>query len=445
MIFILALDLFLSVFGISSISISNYIMAKRKISSPPADSPRTNTYADELVVGTYDEGVSWRDNREDIEKTIVDVQEVGNVGVRQESNNPNWDLSSSPDLTILPHPESNGQDRRLIRRKSTPVITSLALSESLAKIGDIKELKMERRASKAGIEFENMTKEQQEVLQKLFEASRPPGPKSVKADSSPRRATHVGSTVKNASTRKGIEYARAQVQKTLQLQTSQSMINHVRRFLPQEQVQPWDTTLKRHGRHSPRVLVTEDDIKNRTYFQKMRLPNVKTNYDSEMRREMAMHDRIADPLKKVKQFIRRKAIGAKKKSRRQTLFVIKKSIIQGRSLCGKKVTNMADFCDAVDKNGDGSLDREEINSALTRMGVGLPESAQKAFLDMIDKNGDGDIDYQELADALQLPLNTKEVNRRNSVKYNSANAPKHIQFKQNHWVPPPAGWGGIGI
>ena len=91
------------------------------------------------------------------------------------------------------------------------------------------------------------------------------------------------------------------------------------------------------------------------------------------------------------------------------------------------------------------LTMKEIKDGMKFHNIVLEDDEWETFRLAIDKNGDGDIDYQELADALQLPLNTKEVNRRNSVKYNSANAPKHIQFKQNHWVPPPAGWGGIGI
>ena len=47
---------------------------------------------------------------------------------------------------------------------------------------------------------------------------------------------------------------------------------------------------------------------------------------------------------------------------------------QGRKLYGQRIRSLDDFFDAVDKDGGGSVDREELTAALRRLGLGLKPS-----------------------------------------------------------------------
>ena len=224
------------------------------------------------------------------------------------------------------------------------------------------------------------------------------------------------------------------------MQVSKSITRHVNRFNAKPTIEPWDITLEKHGRHFPRILVTEAHIKDRTYFDRMKLPKIFSGVNA-MRAEMNMLDKIADPLKKIKFLIRQKAIEAKRKGRKQTLQTIRKAVTQGRSVFGKNVHDCMDFCDAIDRDGDGCLDRYEIEGALKRMGIVLPKRDVNAFLNMIDVNGDGNIEYEEFAAALNLPFDRDELNKRNKSKYNESRKPRRVKVSVSKWVPPPQGWG----
>ena len=397
-------------------------------------SPSQRTYVQELKVGSWDESVSWRDNETAIEKLKCDLQQMGSDGVT--SNNPNWEnKGGGPQTDIM---DTSPLTLGRIREEQVPIITSLTLAESLKNLDDWDDLK---RTGKANEDFNKMTRDQQSVIKNLFHATRPNAKRKNPGAQSPR-IVHVGNKVSEARTAKEIWKAREQVHQTLRMQTSQSLINHVTRFTAQKTVEPWDTTLKRHGRHSPRVLVTEADIQARTYFQKMKLPSFKKNdfAKKQFRKEMAVFDAIADPLKKIKDAIRKKALEREKKGRQQTLKMIRKAITEGRSVFGKAIYNVVDLCDAIDRDGDGSLDRKEIRDALTRLGCGLPERSMTAFLNEIDADGSGDVDYEELAQALALPFDKDDLDRRNSQKYGREKAPRVFRPQKNHWIPPPSGW-----
>ena len=127
------------------------------------------------------------------------------------------------------------------------------------------------------------------------------------------------------------------------------------------------------------------------------------------------------------------------KGRKQTLKMIRKAITDGRSVFGRTIYTVVDFCDAIDRDGDGSLDRQEIRDALTRLGCGLPERSMTAFLNEIDVDGSGDVDYQEFAQALGLPFDKDDLDKRNSQKYGREKAPRVFR-PQRHWIPPPSGW-----
>lgn len=50
------------------------------------------------------------------------------------------------------------------------------------------------------------------------------------------------------------------------------------------------------------------------------------------------------------------------------------AFMQGRKLYGQKINSVDEFFDAVDKDGGGSVDREELSGALRRLGLGLKPS-----------------------------------------------------------------------
>ena len=405
-------------------------------------SNRKTSYHHALHIGSWQEGINSPRGNENRIKS--DVKDLDKLEYSRES------LTSGVELQVL----AEHSVRK--RKKSVPVITSLALSESLSN-GSLNALS--RQASQ---DFEQMPNEQKKILKLLY--AKPAPQQEQKATSSPQnengvedeegqekivqgedpvKALHVGHRVYEAHTKTEINNAQVQLQETLQMQVSKSITQHVNRFNARPMVQPWDITLEKHGRHFPRVLVTEKHIQNRTYFQRMKLPKIYTG-PNEMRFEMNMLDNIADPLKKMKQFIRQKSIEAKKKGRRKTLMTIRKAVTQGRSVFGKNVYDVIDLCDAIDRDGDGNLDREEIANAFTRMGIGLPKSDMKNFLDLIDVNGDGEIDYEELAAALNLPFDKEEVEKRNNKKYNQSRKPRKVQRLAPKWIPPPSGWGLVG-
>lgn len=49
----------------------------------------------------------------------------------------------------------------------------------------------------------------------------------------------------------------------------------------------------------------------------------------------------------------------------------------------------------MDKNGDGSLTKDEFDKALRELGRELSEQELDAVLGRIDSNGDGQITYEE--------------------------------------------------
>lgn len=55
-----------------------------------------------------------------------------------------------------------------------------------------------------------------------------------------------------------------------------------------------------------------------------------------------------------------------------------------------------------DANGDGFITRDEVKSALTKMGQGLSEQKFDKMMRMADRNGDGKIDYEGMRVAIVL-------------------------------------------
>ena len=55
-----------------------------------------------------------------------------------------------------------------------------------------------------------------------------------------------------------------------------------------------------------------------------------------------------------------------------------------------------------DANGDGFITRDEVKSALTKMGQGLSEQKFDEMMRMADRNGDGKIDYEGMRVAIVL-------------------------------------------
>ena len=49
----------------------------------------------------------------------------------------------------------------------------------------------------------------------------------------------------------------------------------------------------------------------------------------------------------------------------------------------------------MDKNGDGSLSKDEFDHALRELGRELSEQELEKILNRIDVNGDGEITYEE--------------------------------------------------
>lgn len=49
----------------------------------------------------------------------------------------------------------------------------------------------------------------------------------------------------------------------------------------------------------------------------------------------------------------------------------------------------------MDKNGDGSLSKEEFRMALRELGKDLSDKELEVVLSKIDVNGDGEITYEE--------------------------------------------------
>lgn len=400
-----------------STEMANSTMVPRRPSQ--RRSGNRKTYRQALYHGSWQEGInSPKGNLKKVQSNVNDLDRLEYSG---ES------LRSGVQLHVM-------EEKKVYKRKnSIPVITSLALSDSLSQ-GTLG--KLSRKASR---DYQNMSPDEKIVLEKLFQVPATLNPKSDDAIDRPEDL-HTGQRVYEAHTKTEIRNARAQVLDTLKMQVSKSITRHVNRFNAKPTVEPWDITLEKHGRHFPRILVTEEHIKNKTYFDRMKLPKISSGVNA-MRTEMNILDKIADPLKKVKACIRQKALEAKKKGRKKTLQIIRRAVTQGRSVFGTTIYDCMDFCDAIDRDGDGCLDRYEIESALKRMGIVLPKKDVNAFLDMIDVNGDGDIEYEELASALNLPFDRDELEKRNDKKYNQSRKPRKVNISVSTWVPPPQGWG----
>jgi len=72
-----------------------------------------------------------------------------------------------------------------------------------------------------------------------------------------------------------------------------------------------------------------------------------------------------------------------------------------RKLYGKKVKTIDEFFDAVDRDGGGSVDREELGGALKRLGLGLKKEHIDILMEVFDEDGGGEIERDEFREKLE--------------------------------------------
>eukprot|EP01048_Picozoa_sp_COSAG05_P013962 COSAG05_NODE_1537_length_4608_cov_57.827456_2_plen_396_part_00 len=73
----------------------------------------------------------------------------------------------------------------------------------------------------------------------------------------------------------------------------------------------------------------------------------------------------------------------------------------GRSLYGRKLTtDVQTLFDAIDDNGSRSIDRDEFQRGLSRLGLGLADSQLSLLMAAVDRNGNGTIEFDEFSKML---------------------------------------------
>ena len=78
------------------------------------------------------------------------------------------------------------------------------------------------------------------------------------------------------------------------------------------------------------------------------------------------------------------------------LRVMSDAIKSRRSLFGKKMKSIRAVFKAVDRDGSGSIDRDELREALHRLDIELKDRQLAQLFNVIDEDGDGTIDVNEL-------------------------------------------------
>ena len=68
----------------------------------------------------------------------------------------------------------------------------------------------------------------------------------------------------------------------------------------------------------------------------------------------------------------------------------------------KRQMKLSDLFQTLDRGGDGSLTAEELQEALEKEGLLLPDEEILNLMDYLDKGGDGEIDAKELNEAIKL-------------------------------------------
>jgi Ca2+-binding EF-hand superfamily protein len=73
---------------------------------------------------------------------------------------------------------------------------------------------------------------------------------------------------------------------------------------------------------------------------------------------------------------------------------------QARTLYGKQVRSPRDLFRAMDRDGDGSLDHDELRAALHRLGIDMTDMQFVQLVTRVDADNSGSIDVAELEDAI---------------------------------------------
>jgi len=60
-------------------------------------------------------------------------------------------------------------------------------------------------------------------------------------------------------------------------------------------------------------------------------------------------------------------------------------------------------CVVFDTDGSGKISREELKSALSRMGMDISDEELDEMMDSVDTDGDGEIDYREFTAMMTQP------------------------------------------
>lgn len=81
-------------------------------------------------------------------------------------------------------------------------------------------------------------------------------------------------------------------------------------------------------------------------------------------------------------------------------------IRRGRSLFGKRIDSVESLFSAIDADGSGTIDSDELSLALRRLGV--HNADVEAFVDRVDVDSDRQIDREELATMLSVSQERRE-------------------------------------
>jgi Ca2+-binding EF-hand superfamily protein len=87
----------------------------------------------------------------------------------------------------------------------------------------------------------------------------------------------------------------------------------------------------------------------------------------------------------------------------QTLNVmgaLRSALKAGRSLHGKKVTDVATLFAVIDKDGKGSIVKAELEDGLKRMGMGLSDKQLQVVMKVVDADGNESINFEEFVAAI---------------------------------------------
>ena len=87
----------------------------------------------------------------------------------------------------------------------------------------------------------------------------------------------------------------------------------------------------------------------------------------------------------------------------QTLNVmgaLRSALKAGRSLHGKKVTDVGTLFAAIDKDGKGSIDKAELEDGLKRMGMGLSDKQLQVVMKVVDADGNESVNFEEFVTAI---------------------------------------------